>query len=316
MATRIPLPVSLTNGPFTVSAGLAAGLSVKRMRNPDLARPFRGVRTTVGDDSMTSRIAAAGECVQPGQFFSHATAAFLLGMPLPLQLAAGSVHVSAILPDTAPVRAGMIGHRLTTVPGGAILVRDLPVASPLATWCLLSAELDLASVIAAGDFVVTSAEPRATLDELSAAVEAWAGRPGAAKLRAALPRVRVGPLSRPESLSRLLFVAAGIPEPESNVIISTSSGGFLAMGDLVWRRHRVLAEYEGDHHRTDRRQFRRDIRRRELVEDHAWRLTRFTADDLFRGQRELLERIAARLGITLRPADLGRALRFGATFWP
>ncbi|MEY2848942.1 MAG: hypothetical protein RI885_1607 [Actinomycetota bacterium] len=315
MSARIPLPVHLATGPFTVAAGRSAGLSAKRMRGSDLARPFRGVRTVGRVDSTADRVEAACECLQPGQFFSHSTAAFVLEVPVPSS-PSPSIHVSSILPDTAPVRSGIVGHRLRPLPGGVVLLRGMPVSSPLATWCQLGAELDLGSLVAAGDFVVTSAEPPVTLDELSAAASAWAGRPGAEMLRTAVPHVRVGPLSRPESLSRLLFVAAGLPEPECNGIVRTESGAFLAMGDLVWRKQRQVAEYEGDHHRTDRRQFRRDIRRREQVEDHDWRLTRFTGDDLFARQRELLERIAGRLGIRLHPVALQRALRLGATFRP
>jgi len=156
----------------------------------------------------------------------------------------------------------------------------------------------------------------ATLPELVAAVDSWRGRSGARKLVAALPQVRIGPLSRPETLARLLIVAAGLPEPELNVKIYDDHGRFLAMGDLVWREARAIGEYEGDHHRTDPRQFRRDILRRERVEDHDWRLTRFTTDDICLRPAEFVARFVSRLGVVVSARGMARAIALSSEFVP
>ena len=51
-----------------------------------------------------------------------------------------------------------------------------------------------------------------------------------------------------------------------------------------------LMKYEGDIHRVDQATWRKDIRRRERVEDLGWRMVRVTADDVAR-PAELIRRL-------------------------
>jgi very-short-patch-repair endonuclease len=96
---------------------------------------------------------------------------------------------------------------------------------------------------------------------------------------------------------RLMLVDAGLPEPQVNVRLTARDGSFLAEGDLVHVSARVVLEYEGDQHRTDKRVFRNDIRRRERYEDAGWSVIRVTADDmdLATNRREMLARVRQRL---------------------
>jgi len=80
-----------------------------------------------------------------------------------------------------------------------------------------------------------------------------------------------------------------------NERIFDGAGRFVAEGDLVYPDHRVLLEYEGDHHRTDLRQFRKDIHRRERLVELDWWMIRITADDLVLRPEETVARIAATL---------------------
>lgn len=57
----------------------------------------------------------------------------------------------------------------------------------------------------------------------------------------------------------------------------TSTSAVARLDALV--RAMVGVEYDGDHHRSDRRQYVRDIRRQELVEELGWRLVRVVAED-------------------------------------
>jgi hypothetical protein len=95
----------------------------------------------------------------------------------------------------------------------------------------------------------------------------------------------------------VILVLAGLPEPELNVRIYDRAGWFLGEGDLVHRSARLVLEYEGDHHRTDQAQWRKDLLRRERFEDAGWSVLRVTGDDLFPHRRELLRRVAFRLGL-------------------
>lgn len=97
----------------------------------------------------------------------------------------------------------------------------------------------------------------------------------------ALPRLRYGVDSRPESRMRLLLVAGGIPEPLINAPTLVEGGTRVLHGDLTLEKWRVVLDYEGDGHRTSKRQFRDDIERRELFESAGRRVIRVTADDIF-----------------------------------
>ena len=62
---------------------------------------------------------------------------------------------------------------------------------------------------------------------------------------AALELVRPGSESPKETELRLLLIRGGLPEPELNVDVVGKNGRFIGRGDLVYRRHKVLVEYDG-----------------------------------------------------------------------
>jgi hypothetical protein len=116
--------------------------------------------------------------------------------------------------------------------------------------------------------------------DLAAEVERRKGARGIRALREALLLVRVGSASPMESRARLGFVRAGLPEPELNQNVFDDQGRWLARVDMLWRKQRVVVEYEGDQHRTDRIQWQRDIERTRRLEAAGWRVIRISADDL------------------------------------
>lgn len=159
------------------------------------------------------------------------------------------------------------------------LVRGLPVTSPAATWWSLGSELDLDDLIAAADSLVKRTRPLCTIEELASAGTAARGRRGAALCRRALPLVRAGCDSRRETQLRLVLVRAGLPEPEVNpVVLRTIDGRYF--GDLVYSEHRVIVEYDGGHHRTDSRQFARDVTRLEHLAREGWSVVRVLKEHL------------------------------------
>ncbi|WP_353828525.1 DUF559 domain-containing protein [Agromyces sp. SYSU T0242] len=88
---------------------------------------------------------------------------------------------------------------------------------------------------------------------------------------------------------RLDLVDAGLPEPHVNLPIHDATGSQIAIGDLVYARWCVLVEYDGEHHRTDRSQYARDVDRLDDLAHAGWRVIRFNATHV--GQRRV-ERIA------------------------
>lgn len=307
------LPAPFDRAPFAVSAARQAGVTAGRLRSRDLSQPFHGVRVQGAASTLFERCRALVPRMRAGESISHTTAAALWGMPLPLSLANDLVHV------TAAARAmrgrGIVGH--SEAIAGSVLLDGVPVVPPAQVWRQLSTMMEWPDLVAVGDFLVTGRPfenilPFATADELEATHRA-SGNRGRARRRSALAHTAGGPFSRPESLSRVLFRLAGLPEGESNAPVSDARGSFLAMPDLGWPAYRVAYEYEGDHHRATR-QFRADISRIERLVDHGWIVVKGSADDLFDRPDELVRRVARRLagrGWSGALRELPRNVRFG-----
>ncbi len=92
---------------------------------------------------------------------------------------------------------------------------------------------------------------------------------------------------------RLTISRAGLPTPTVGHTIEAQ--GWTATPDLAWPDFRVLVEYEGDHHRTDSRQFAHDLRRFERYRDSGWDAVRATKLDLFEHPNEFTHRVESRL---------------------
>lgn len=237
--------------------------------------------------------------------FSHVTAAALYGLPLPAYASAELVHVTRPTGSRPPEGRGVAGHELSpeqwmTRP---FLHRDpenfdlfeLPVLAPDLVWAQLAASLDEDDLVAVGDALVSGSAPLCTIDDLRAQALAWRGRRGARVMAGAVGLVRVGSLSRPESLQRLQLMRAGIPEPQLNVIVTDLLGSQIAMADAVWDEFRTLVEYEGDGHRTSRGKFRSDITRIERYADGEWFALRSHAGDVFGDPNPFIGRLWRRL---------------------
>lgn len=268
-------------------------MSRSRLRAGDLEHPFAGVRVRSGGVGDV-RAAASAYAVKltPGEFFSHATAAVLHGMWLPLDVERDrTVDVSVRKPQRAPRDRGVRGHHLIDRPDLVMCLQGLPVANPIETWCQLATILHIPDLVAAGDSLLAPARHDALgrLDRL-----VWAAadedRPMHTRLVRAAGLVRLGVRSPKETALRLLVQAGGLPEPEINGEILDADGMHLAECDLVFRDQRVVLEYEGDYHRTDPAKFRSDISRYDRLQDLGWRVIRVTEADLRRPE-ELLARI-------------------------
>ena len=279
MRQRSELPRSLDYDGFTLADARAVGVSQKRLRAGDLEIPFRGVRAVAGGDSELGKLVRAYAARMPaGQFFSHTTAAQLIGMPLPRRaVSAPSVHVSAVAPERAPRMNGVVGHTASVRPE-LWIIDGITMSSPVTTWCSLATTLSVDDLIAAGDYLLGSLRPPSTMAELTDAVNLRPGHRGTERLRQALPWVRPRVESRQETRLRLLILRAGFPEPDTNVYLPLRPGRKRVRGDLVYLEYRVLVEYDGEQHRTDSAQYARDVERLDDVMADGWRVIRVLKD--------------------------------------
>jgi len=295
-ARRVPLPEPLSGMPFRARDAEALGVSPGRLRSSDLTSPFSGVRShPEHTDGLENRCDSYAVKMRSGDFFSHRTAAALHGLPLPRAGDDGRIHITAFAPAQAIGGRGIHGHQMLGASSIVVLLRGKLVASPADAWCQLAGEMTLEDLVAAGDGLLCGKVPKASLVELHAAAARRAGRRGAGVFPEAMHLLRVGAESPKETELRLLLQRAGLPEPELNTDIFDDRGGWLARGDLVYRQFKVLVEYDGMQHGTDRRQFVRDVERLETLARVGWRINRVMNEHLTRDPAEVIKRVTSSL---------------------
>ena len=296
--TARPLPDALANGPFTVATARDLEVGRGRLRGRDLARPTHGVRSLEAPATLEERAAATALALPGDVVFCHSTAAVLHGLPLPRAFEGDAMLHVARTSQRARIRREGCEHHKGLERRSLATLRGLRVTSLADTWADVAADprctVDDAVVMA--DAVVR----RGGVEPVMWAMESRRGGKGLLTLRQALPLARARSLSPMETRARLLFERAGLPEPELNADVFVD-GEWIARPDFVWRDQRVVVEYDGDHHRTDARQWRNDIYRRQLLEDAGWTFVQLTADDILRRPRSqaAVARLARLLDVTL-----------------
>lgn len=97
----------------------------------------------------------------------------------------------------------------------------------------------------------------------------------------------VGAQSPKETWLRLLISEAGFPRPQTQIPVR-GAGGATYYLDMGWAERKIAVEYDGDHHRTNRAQFARDIARLDDLACLGWIVIRVAADT---PRREILARL-------------------------
>jgi hypothetical protein len=305
MVRHVLLPVELREQAFGVADGAAAGLSEKRMRGPDLERPFHGLRQKrVLHPSVLQRCRAYAVRMPDTQAFSHTTAALLWGLPLPARWETDArLHVTAFGGGSRPRSAGVVGHEGDGAGKGIRTLLGLRVVDPVTAWLQLAPMLALDDLVAAGDQVMLTPRrrtagprrPDASGEELAERLALHHGRGKAAAVRA-LDLVRDGAESPRETRLRLTLVRHGLPEPQLNRPVEDARGLRIAYGDLTYPEYKVLVEYDGEQHRVDSRQFYRDVERLEALQRAGWLVVRETKE-------------TPRIGLRSTPVRAEHALR-------
>ncbi|OCB33960.1 hypothetical protein A5675_21425 [Mycobacterium malmoense] len=97
------------------------------------------------------------------------------------------------------------------------------------------------------------------------------------RCRTALSLMDGGAQSPKESWLRLVLIDAGLPRPTTQIRVT--DGRLVAYLDMGWEEPMVALEYDGEQHRTDRRQYVKDIRRAETVGSLGWIVIRVINED-------------------------------------
>ncbi|WP_431233919.1 hypothetical protein ACQ856_04405 [Mycolicibacterium psychrotolerans] len=147
------------------------------------------------------------------------------------------------------------------------------------------------------DVAVTAVDALARATRLKIAdvellAELHRGRRGISRARVALDLVDSGAESPKETWLRLVIVRAGFPRPQTQIPVHNEYGVLIAELDMGYEDLKIAFEYEGAHHRVDRRQRDRDIRRFEDRAELGWLVVRFTSEDT---AGTVMRRVAAAL---------------------
>ena len=267
------VPDALHGVAFTVADAAAVGVS-RRMLASRLYVPYGGGLYRSAATPHSLRLVVLGRLRQlpPGTAVSHVTALALMGLQLGppgrLHFATNRRHRST--------RPDVVVHRYL----GRLrpVVRDgVPMLDPYRLFVDCGAILNDRNLLRVGDWLVA----RAFIDlyELKVYVlESHLDGVQRARRVADLVRERVGSVM--ESDVRWYLQRAGLPAPEVNVDITDDHGTWLARGDLVFRRWKVLVEYDGWQHERDADQRQWDHLRREALEAAGWTVVVVTVADV------------------------------------
>ncbi|WP_350348135.1 hypothetical protein ABIQ69_16100 [Agromyces sp. G08B096] len=283
MTVRAPLPDDLRDREFTVAAAAAAGVSAKRLRASDLVAPTSGVRMPRAA-GIRERRRAVLLAVRADAFLCGVSAAQEHGLPMPWRLR-DTVEVGVPWPARAPRRSGVVARSLR-ITGDEVECRGIRLTSPARTFCDLAPRLSVPELVAVADAIPPWVD-------LSRAAAEHPGARFRGKLATAVAARDCFRESPAESEMFALILLAGLPRPTPQVVIA-DRGRFIARVDGLFEPYGEVLEYQGDHHRTDLRQWRRDRTREAELEALGFHVTEVTQADL-REPRAFVERLAASL---------------------
>lgn len=285
--------------PFTRRAGLRSGLTIRELTGPGFRRLLHGVY--IGAQvrpTIAVRARAALLVSTPGSFASHHTAAILWGGWAPLTT---TIHLSTPADGSRSERGGIASHRART---GVqpVLKAGVLVAPPVDVFLDLAASgRDLVDLVTVGDSLVRAGV--VSVEEIVDAAARFRGA-GCRLARRAARYVRTNVDSVAETRLRMLVVLAGLPEPEVCHVIRREDGSWLYRLDLCYRGLLIGIEYDGRQHAENSTQWKKDIRRREELENLGWRIIVITSDGIYEDPSDTLDRI--RRVLVDRGETLGR----------
>ncbi|MCX6482336.1 MAG: DUF559 domain-containing protein [Mycobacterium sp.] len=262
------------NYPFIGSEAVAAGALSKSTLRSQYTRVFPDVYLSRASDRTAVTLAAAA-----------LLGANWVDADSPVEL----IHSNR----NAPV--GIAVHSDRT-PADEIMTLDgMAFTTPERTALDLGCWYPLAPALASLDAL--AAATQIDLARVAALADRYPGRRGIRTARRALSLVDGGAQSPRETWLRLLLIEAGFPRPQTQLPVGEGAGRAIAYLDMGWEELKVAVEYDGEQHRTDRRQYIWDVRRRELLDQLGWIVVRVVVgdrrEDIVRRVREAIGRRAS-----------------------
>jgi hypothetical protein len=185
------------------------------------------------------------------------------------------VPVELIWSCTRPPR-GVIVRNEALADDEYTRVAGLPVTTPARTAFDLGRHLPRGEAVARLDALMYATP--FSIEDVLLLGKRYRGARGLRRLSAALPLVDGGAASPKETWLRLLLMDAGLPRPTTQIPV-VDGRRLVRMLDMGWEEFKVAAEYDGDQHRTDRRQYVKDMRVLPKLARIGWIVVRVINED-------------------------------------
>jgi very-short-patch-repair endonuclease len=170
------------------------------------------------------------------------------------------------------------------------LIDGVPVTTPARTALDLGCWYPTGEAVAAIDDLLRASDLKVA--EVEALMQRYPSRRGIHVARNAIGLADPGAQSPKESWLRLLLIRVALPRPQTQIPVQDEFGDVIAYLDMGWEKLKVGVEYDGEQHRSDRRQYGWDIRRLEMLERLGWIVIRVVAGDR---PAEIISRVRAAL---------------------
>lgn len=269
MRTPRPLPAELRNRPFSRAEALAAGITPRMLQHRRIVEVFPSVyRLEILELTDAQWIDAAQLALPSDARLSHTTRLRRLGLEIgdlkPMHFTvARDLHLA--IDD-------IFLHRTVRMP--ACDDQGVAIASAFIGSASMVTLLDLVTI---GDWLLHRGLLDVGIVSHLARRDPW--RPGSEAALGVLSELDARSRSVKESESRMILSRCGLPVPEVNGDI-VEEGEFVGCGDLVFRRWKLVVEYEGRQHAFSIKQFRTDIDRYGRFRRHDWAYLQVTAEHL------------------------------------
>ncbi|MGA8986555.1 DUF559 domain-containing protein [Aeromicrobium sp.] len=273
MASRRPLPASIASRAFTVTEALACGLSRRMLQGSRFVKIHPGIYASAQLEQALTVLVAADLLTLPADVcLSHTTALHWYGVTVG---SASTRHYSTNSTSQTRLKNVVLHRRLGTL--HPRMLHGVRILGPDRTLVDCGTVLDSVDLVRAGDWLVRLG---LTTPDVAQRYSEQRHLDGVVRTRSSATLVRERVDSVRETDVRLTLVACRLPEPETNGVIRDDRGRFLARGDLVYRRWKIVIEYDGWHHERNAEQRSKDILRRERLEAAGWRVIVVTHDDM------------------------------------
>ncbi len=157
------------------------------------------------------------------------------------------------------------------------VIDGIRVTTPARTALDLACRYPVGKAVAAVDALARATQLK--IVDVEVLADRYKGRRGIRRARTVLDLVDPGAESPQETWLRLLAIRNGFPRPQTQIPVYDEFGVLVAVLDMGWEDMKIAMDYEGEHHRINRRRFNHDIRKAEAVAELGWIDIRVTAED-------------------------------------